>query len=59
MKERIQLKAMVGSVIMLKEEKAAIENSIRKQEQEVINELMNQGMSDYLTINWTRLKRLS
>ena len=52
------IKAMVLRTMELKEEKAAIEHSIREKECEVITELMNQGMSDYLTINWTRLKRM-
>ena len=52
------LKAMVEAVVILKEEKAGIERSIKDQEHNVITELMNQGMTDYLTINWTRLKRM-
>lgn len=58
MKDKVQLRAMVESVAMLKEEKAGIERSIKDQEHNLIEELMNQGMTDYLTVNWTRLGKL-
>ena len=53
-----QFRAMVESVVMLKEEKVALDRTIKIQEQELIKELINNDMGDCLTINWTRLKRM-
>ena len=56
------LPAATGSVNVdltpLENKITEIERSIKDQEHEVITELMNQGMTDYLTINWKRLRRL-
>ena len=53
-----QFRAMVENVVMLKEEKVALDITIKIQEQELIKELINNDMGDCLTINWTRLKRM-
>jgi len=52
-----RLGEVVNEVFELKDEKARIEMQIKMKEDEVKTELIESRMTEYLNVNWTRLRR--